>query len=473
MVPFLPRRVPAALLATTLLLAPLGSVPSAVAQVGNHESTMSEQDQQTLHRALDAYDSGDAKTARPLLRKLNQSYPESYPAAEALGSLYAEAGDLDAALPLLRRATALAPGESLAFANLGAAYLKLSRAPEAARELRRAVALDPRNAASQTNLGQALVLAGEPKAAVRAFAAAAAADPENAKVRYAWALALYNSNAPAESAAVLKQIPSAAWTDGMHALAGDANERAGNFPQAIAEFEAAAKQNPSEDNLYALTAELMRHWNWKEAIEVADYGSRRFPNATRFRIAAGASLYGESEFKAAVQVFSALLAADPANSVEADLLGRSCAALADGQFTGCEGVYEYAERHPGNPVMTTYAAIALLHAPDDAGTLAKAETLLRSAIAHNPNYAEAYMRLGALQQARQQWAESAVSLERAIALDPSSAEAHYRLSRAYAHLGRREEAQQQNALRQSCEDKAKASMNARMQEVVRFVLTPG
>lgn len=467
------RRSPAALLVWTLLLSVTGSASFTCAQIAKHEKVMSEQDQQTLHRALDAYDSGDAKTARPLLQKLNQNYPANYPASEALGSLYLEAGDLDAALPLLRRATVLAPQESLAFANLGAAYLKLSRAPEAVRELRRAVALEPGNAASETNLGQALVLLGEPKEAATAFAAAAAADPSDVKLRYAWALALYNSNAPAESVDVLKQIPSASWTDGMHALAGDANERAANFPQAIAEFEAAAKQNPSEDNLYALTAELMRHWNWKEAIEVADYGTQRFPGATRFRIAAGASLYGASDFKEAVQVFSALLKADPGNAEEADLLGRSCAALADGQFTGCEGVYDYAEHHPGNPVMTTYAAIALLHAPGNADTLNKAEALLRSAIAHNPQYGEAYMRLGAVQQARQQWAESAVSLERAIALEPSSAEAHYRLSRAYAHLGRREEAQQQNALRQSCEEKAKASINARMQEVVRFVLTPG
>ena len=472
MIPTPFTRLPAALLAW-MLLAVIGYAPFVNAQIAKHTRGMSEQDQQTLHRALDAYDSGDARTAEPLLRELNQSYPGNYPAAEALGSLYAESGDLDAALPLLRRATALAPLESLAFANLGAAYLKLSRAADAVRELRRAVALDPHNAASQLNLGQALVLAGDPEAAVKAFAAAAAIDPENAKVRYAWALALYNSNAPAQAADLLNKVPAAAWTDGMHALAGDANERAGNFPRAIAEFEAAAKQNPSEDNLYALTAELMRHWNWKEAIEVADYGSRSFPKATRFRIAAGASLYGAGDFKGAVQVFAALLAADPANSMEADLLGRSCAALADGQFIGCEGVYEYAERHPGNPVMTTYAAIALLHAPGNPETLDKAEALLRSAISNNPQYAEAYMRLGAVQQARQQWAESAGSLERAIALDPSSAEAHYRLARAYAHLGRREEAQQQNALRQSCEDKAKASIDARMQEVVRFVLTPG
>ena len=460
-------------LASTLFALLAGTIATACAQGTRHEKAISTQDQQTLHQALDAYDRGDANTAEPLLRLLNRKYPENYPAAEALGSLYVEAGKLDAALPLLRKACLLAPKESLASANLGAAYLKLSRTPDAVRELRRAVALDPYNAASQASLAQALTLAGEMPAALTAYAAAAAADPDSANLRYAWALALYNNNAPAEATEQLKQIPPASWTDQMHVLAGDANERAGHFPEAIAEFEAASRQNPSEDNLYALTAELMRHWNWQEAVTVANFASQKFPRTSRFRIAAGASLFGASDFKGAVQVFSALLAADPANAVVADLLGRSCAALADGQFTGCEGLYQYAEQHPGNPVMTTYAAIALLHAPGDAGTLVKAEALLRSAIAHNPKYAAAYMRLGTVQQARQQWVESAASLERAIALDPSSAEAHYRLSRAYAHLGRRDEAQQQNALRQSCEDQAKASINARMQEVVRFVLTPG
>jgi tetratricopeptide (TPR) repeat protein len=467
-----PRRLLPMLLALATPL--LGSVfvRAATPQKPTSTRSLSTADEQMLHAALDEYDAGDARSAEPLLVSLTRRNPENYPAAEALGSLYAEAGKLKAALPLLQRATTLAPEESLAFANLGAAYLKLSRLPEAVLNLRHAVALDPGNAPSQSNLAQALMLSHDPQGALKAFAAASAAAPSDTKIRYDWALTLFDNGAPDRAVEVLSQIPAADMTDQQHTLAADANERAGHFKEALANFEEAAKQKPSDANLYGLTVELMRHWNWDEAIKVADYGSRLYPDSMHFRMAAGASLYARSDFSGAVKVFSALLSAEPENATVADLLGRSCAALADGEFTGCEAIYKYAQRHPGNPVMTTYAAIALLHAPGDTGNLDKAETLLHASIARNPNYAEPYLRLGTVQQVRQQWSASATSLERAVDLNPASAEAHFRLSRAYAHLGRREDAQKQNALRQSCDDQAKASLNARMQEVVRFVLTP-
>lgn len=468
-----PQRLPFPMLVLLAALVSGGGLGwPAVAQNPGSGHSLSAADEQMLHTALDAYDAGDSKTSEPLLAGLTRRHPDNYPAAEALGSLYAEAGQLNTALPLLLRASRLAPDESLAFANLGAAYLKLGRVSEAVRDLRRAVTLAPGNAASESNLGKALVLSHKPEEALQAFAAASAAAPSDEKIRYDWALTLFNNGAPGQAADVLSQIPARAMTDQMHALAAEANERAGRYKDAIANFEEAAHQNPSDANLYSLTAELMRHWNWDEAIQIADYGSRLYPHSAHFRMAAGASFYGKSDFRGAVRVFSALLTSDPEDATVADLLGRSCAALADGEFTGCDAIYDYAQRHPGNPVMTTYAAIALLHAPGNPANLEKAETLLHAAIARNPDYSEAYLRLGTVQEVRQQWAESAKSLERAVALNPASAEAHYRLSRAYAHLGRRVDAQAQNVLRQSCDDQAKASLNARMQEVVRFVLTP-
>lgn len=463
------------LIAASLAFTAWASTLAVAAQVPVHARSvqaMSPQDEQALHTALDAYDAGDARTAEPALQMLSRRYPGNFEASEALGSLYAEAGDLPRALSLLQHAAVLAPDQPLALANLGAAYLQQSRLPEALRTLKRAAALDPANTATEKNLGHALMLVHRPGAAATAFAAAAAGAPNDPQLRYDWALALYGEGAAAAAAAVLDVIPAAAATDQIHALAGDANECAGRYTKALTNFETAARQNPSAANLYALTGELMRHWNWAEAIQIAQYSAKLYPDQPRFGMASGIAMFGNGDYSGAVGVFSGLLMSDPENATVADLLGRSCSALADGEYTGCNGVYDFAERHPGNAVMTTYAAVALLHAPGNGANLGKAEALLRTAIANAPHYAEAYLRMGTLQQLRLQWAESAKTLQRAVALNPASPEAHYRLSRAYAHLGRREEAQAQTALHQSCAEKAKATQNARMQEVVQFVLTP-
>ncbi len=102
----------------------------------------------------------------------------------------------------------------------------------------------------------------------------------------------------------------------------------------------------------------------------------------------------------------------------------------------------------------------------------KAASLLHAALSADPNYADAWFQMGVLEQVQLHWKESATDLERAIALRPTFAEAHYRLSRAYAHLGRRDDAQKEIALHQTYSQQAKDSLNARMQEVMTFILKP-
>ena len=435
-------------------------------------SRMSSQDQSLLRIALDGYDGGRPLEAEPTLRDLAKKYPSNYEANEALGSLYAEAGDPARAIPYLQKSCSLAPREALAHANLGAAYLKLTRSAEAVQELAKAAAIEPRNGSTQSNLGQALMLANQPKAAAKAFSIASEIAPNDPELKYNWALALYESESAREAADLLERLPRGSITDQIHSLAGDAEERAGNFEKALTHFQAAAQLNPSDANLYALTTELLRHWTWTEAIEVANFGSARYPSSSHFKMAAGIAYYGKSDYKAAVGVFSSLLRADPNNAVIADLLGRSCSLLADGEEAGCGAMYDFAQRHPGNAVTTTYAAVAILHEPQEKQDLEKAAALLQSAIAANPSYAEAYFQMGVLEQTRLHWKESAVDLERSIALRPKSPEAHYRLSRAYTHLGRRDDAQTQIALHQTYSQQAKDNLDAKMQEVVRFLLKP-
>ena len=438
-------------------------------------TSMSQTDQTRLHAALDAYDAGHPIEAEPILRDLSKRYPANFEASEALGSLYAESGDLVRALPFLQHAAEVAPKQAIAQANLGATLLKLGKTGEAVVALQKASALDPRNPASLSNLGQALLTDGKPAQAALALTSASALAPEDADLKYNLALALYNTGSTesaVKAAAVLATIPAASMTGEMHSLAADADEHAGHYALALAHFQAAAQKSPSDANLYALVAELLRHWNWVEAIEVAQFGAAQFPSSVHFRLAAGVAYYGKSDYKAAAEIFSSLLAKDPENATVAGLLGRSCGAMPDGISADCEGMYGFVERHPGNAILSTYAANIMLREPEGKRDLDKAAALLRTAIAVNPQLAEAYLSMGTLDQVRLQWQESTTVLERAVALRPAMAEAHYRLSRAYAHLGRREEAQEQIALHQKYSKEAKDSLDARMQEVMRFVLNP-
>ena len=405
-----------------------------------------------------------------MLLDLTKRFPRNYEANEALGSLYAESGDFSRALPLLQQAVTLEPGQGIAHANLGAAYLQLKRNTEAVRQLQIAAKLDIGNAETQSNLGQALLSINQPTAAAEAFAAAARLQPANTDYAYNRALALLDSNALRDAAVVLSAIPAEAMTDQCHSLAGDVDEKLGRFKEALLHYQAAAQLNPSAANLYSLTLDLLRHWTWDEALKVASFGTIRYPEETRFKVAAGIALYADNKYPESAAVFSALLDQEPNNGGYADLLGRSCGALGMTASPDCDRLEEFAIKHPDNARAATHAATSILHRPAAQQDPGKAEQLLKQAIAADPRLAEAYYELGVLAQQRLQWQESSVMLEKAIALRPAYSEAHYRLSRAYAHLGRQAEAQRQVQLQQQYSQQEKDHLNSRMQEVVTFLL---
>lgn len=80
------------------------------------------------------------------------------------------------------------------------------------------------------------------------------------------------------------------------------------------------------------------------------------------------------------------------------------------------------------------------------------------------------MEMGELLQTEGKWAESVAPLETAVRLKPDLAQAHYRLARAYAHLGQHERAEQQIALDQKYRKTQQQTLNARMQTITTLVV---
>jgi tetratricopeptide (TPR) repeat protein len=94
---------------------------------------------------------------------------------------------------------------------------------------------------------------------------------------------------------------------------------------------------------------------------------------------------------------------------------------------------------------------------------------LEQAAAADPSLADTYYQLGVLDQEETHWQDSTTPLKKAIALNPVFAEAHYRLARAYSHLGRREDAAREIALQQRYAKEQKDSVDARLKEVTTFL----
>jgi len=457
---------PAAQSQTSAEPRPASQAPS---KASAQSKDVSASDAAALRKALDAYDQGDLHGAEPVLRELSARYPKNYEANEALGSLYAESGELTRAMTYLQRAASVAPGQAIAHANLGAAYLKLGRNEDAVHELEIAAKSDPGNRVTFSNLGQALLADKKPAEAAKAFGAAAAIDPDNADLRYNWAVALLDAGEAAAAAEALAPIHDKESAPQVQALLGDIAEKQGNFQEAVEHLQTAAKLDPSEANIYFLGFEFLRHWTFEPAIRIFEYGVGKYPASQRMRMGQGIARYSMNDLALAAPIFAELLDDDPESATYADFLGKSCSLMPD-MSKGCEKLEGFAEKHPKNATIATYAAASILHRSNQTEDLAEAGKLLDQAIALDPKLAEAHTQKGLLLQYQGKWKESVAELETAIALKPEASKAHYRLALAYSHTGQREKAQNEIALQQKYSELEKDGLNARLKEVKTFLV---
>lgn len=445
--------------------------PFVQAQQSPAEGMPAEQ-RQELAQAEALYQQGQAKEAEDVLRNLLRRYPRNEAANATLGLIYAEQGTMERALPYLSLAAQSPASTAADHANLGAALLKLGRFAAALPELKTAARLDPDNADTASELGQAYMLNHDPKHGAAAFSAAAGIAPPNADLLYNWALALSETGEAKQAAATLARIPPAARSAQACSLAGDVQEKLGNYMAAVQNYQNAAAKDPSEENLYALAVEFLRHWTWAEALKVSEFARTKYPESARIQLALGIAYYGSGQYPASARIFSSLLHHDPENSSYADLLGRSCGNISEGQSTACSQLIAFAEHHPQNAYAALYAAENILHQPGEPN-LNHAERLLKNAITADPNLPDAYYQMGVLDQQRLAWRASVAMLEKAIAMRPSFASAHYRLARAYARLGKPGKADEEIALQRKYNQQETTRLDTDLKSISIFLPASG
>lgn len=435
---------------------------------------MTASDKLRFQDATQAYESEHYSEAQQELRRLAKIYPLNADIQAAEGMLLVESGKIEAGIPFLAQSYRINPRNDTVAANLGLAYLKIGRPLEAIVPLQAACRLSPRSFIDRVALAEAFYSSQHYAKAAATYADAAnlshtEEDMSETEFHSQWAIALISSGKSLEAISVLHSDSALEHNAALQLLLADAEEKSRNYEEAFKAYKKAAEIEPSETNIDAYGQELLRHWAFPAATEIYGYGVTRYPASERMKVGLGTAYFGKNDFADAAVIFEDLLQMHPDNAVYADILGRSCSAEMAGEIASCVGLREFATRHPANASAALYAGITLMRRPKADGRDDDAETLFQSAIKADPNLAEAWYQIGSLQQSRDDWKGSVVSLERAIALRPSYAEAHYRLARAYARIGRREDSQKEISLQQKYAQEAKDADARRMKDVITFI----
>jgi predicted Zn-dependent protease len=420
--------------------------------------------------AMAAQDQGDMDRAQHLLSALHAHHPDVFEINESLGLILAGRENYAQALPLLEAAVRQRPDSDVAHANLGAALYKVHHNQQAAAELERAATLNPANVVAQQSLGQVLLEEHKPALAATAFSAAVRLKPGDDDLALSYAAALIAAGQCDRASQVLSSVTTAGQSALAQSLLGEIDENGKKFESAEQHFSRAVELDPSEDNLWELGVEFLRHWTFDAATRVFQDASARFPQSMRLRLGRGVALFGNAKYAQAIPVFADLLRSAPDNGEYAGMLGTSCSAVMLEPHPRCATLVQYAQSHPKDARATSSAAAFLLRQSDAHSQRPLVKKLLEAAIAADPSLAEAQFQMGTFLQDDGMWKESIPYLERAVQLKPNFSKAHYRLALACWRTDRKQEAQTEMELEEKFSQQEQEDLDHRLRQITTFVV---
>jgi len=422
--------------------------------------------------AVAQYESGRLAEAATALETLLRETPESFEVHELLGLVYAAQSQYSNASPHLEKAVRLKPGSASGRMNLAINLVQLGKLQSAEAEFKEALELEPMSYDANHNLGELYVRSGKITAATTYLEKAQRIDPTAYDNGYDLALALIVSNRLADARQLLQNLLKQKDSAELHNLLAEVEEKEGKFVAAANEYEVAAHLDPSEGNLFDWGSELLLHRTLDPAITVFEKAAERYPNSPRIAIGLGIAYYSRGNYDDAVK--SLLHAADlsPADPRVYPFLSRAYDSSPSQAAEVIARFRRFAEQQPKNGRAQYYYAMSLWKGKrlqDSNLDLAQIDALLKRAIALDPSLAEAHLQLGNLYSDQHKYPDAIPEYHRALEINFDLSDAHYRLGQAYVHTGEKDKAQEQLQAYQKLREQHLADLDKQRAEVRQFV----
>ena len=258
-----------------------------------------------------------------------------------------------------------------------------------------------------------------------------------------------------------------------HHLLGDLDERLGDPLEAVREYERAARVYPSEQNYFDWGAELLLHKAAQPAVEVFSKGSALHPRSARMLAGLGAALYGVGSYEDAARRLcdaSDLRPADPAPYL---FLGQMEKTVSVPLPCTEEKLARFVQDQPASALANYYYAASLWkrrRGSESPTAAPQVEALLEKAVKLDPRLGEAYVQLGVLYFAQNEFTKSIQAFQQAIRVSPQLTEAHYRLSLAYKRAGDEAKAHEEFEAYQQAEKTEAATVERQRGELKQFLI---
>jgi tetratricopeptide (TPR) repeat protein len=424
--------------------------------------------------ALAEYEAGHFPEAARQLELLVRAVPSSFDVNELLGMVYAAESEDLKANQHLAEAVRLNPKSAAAHTNLATNLVHMGKAASAEPEFKQAVAIDPKGYDTNHNLGEFYAGSGKISDAIPYLAKAQQIHPAAYDNGYDLSLAYLETGRLGEARNLVHALLQQKNTAELHNLLAQVEEKASNYLAAVNEYETAAHMDSSESNLFDWGSELLLHRTLDSAIEVFQTATERYPNSPRLAVGLGMSLYSRGNYDDAVKALLRAADLNPSDPRCYYFLSKAYDSSPSQAAEVIQHFRRFAELQPADPQAPYYYAMSIWKGRrTEAGDLdlRQIESLLKRAVALDPNYADAHLQLGNLYSDQRQYSQAIPEYERALQVNSNLADAHYRLGQAYVHTGQKELAQKELKIYQQVRAEHMAELDKQRAEIRQFVVS--
>ena len=292
-------------------------------------------------------------------------------------------------------------------------------------------------AQNNRRLGEFYASRGDFKAAVTYLRKAYEIDSANYDNGYDLALAYLETGATENSRQIIRALLQRQDKAELHNLLGDIEEREGHVQQSAEQYEAAARMDPSEKNLFDLANELLLHRGFQPALKLLEFATQKHPESARLRVGLGVAHYSLGQYDQALDSLCQSVDLDPKDTRALDFLGKMYDVAPEKADEVTKRLARFAREYPGNAAANYYYALSLRRRTEghSAAVDREAEKLLLSATKLNPEWADAHYQLGLLYEDEAQPTDAIREYQVSVRLRPDLPKPHYRLARLYEKSG--------------------------------------
>jgi len=373
--------------------------------------------------------------------------PNNSDVNELAGLVQVSMGQDDKAHSYLAKAVRLNPNVAEWRTTLAVNLLKLHRNGEAEAQFRKAVGLEPTNYDTNHNLGEFYIQTGNLMAAIPYLRRAQRLNPNSYSNGYDLALACEQTGELDQARRQLQSLIKINDRAELHNLLAEVEEKSRNYLASAGEYEKAARMDPSESNIFDWGAELLLHQTFEPALAVFKAGLERLPQSTRLQLAVGIALYGLGRFDDGAREFCKVWDKSPSDSLPLSLAGKAYENLSSSMADEVRSRFrQFVESGGRDASIRYYYAVSLWREHEgnpESVQPAEIESLLKSAISLQRDYADAYLQLGIIYAEQHKYAEAAAQYEQALKTAPNVPATHYRLGQALSRMGDKSRAEQE------------------------------